>query len=127
MAVLFSTLAALALLLAAIGIYGLIAQSVSQRTREMGIRLALGATAGNIVRQTAAPGITLAIAGVACGLILAFFATRLLTSLIYGVSATDPITFIAVAALLILVAVLASLLPALRLTRLDPAQTLREE
>jgi predicted permease len=127
MAVLFSTLAALALLLAAIGIYGLIAQSVAQRTREMGIRLALGATATNIVRQTAAPGIVLAIVGVICGLVLSWFATRLLTSLIYGVSATDPITFIAVAVLLIVVAIFASLLPALRLTCLDPAQTLREE
>ena len=127
MAVLFSSLAGLALLLAAIGVYGLVAQSVAERTREMGIRLALGATPRHIVRQAAAPGIFLALAGVACGLILSFFAARLLTSLIYGVSPTDPLTFIAVACLLIAVAALASILPALRLAHLDPAQTLRDE
>ncbi len=127
MAVLFSTLGALALLLSAIGVYGLIAQSVAQRTREMGIRLALGATTNGIIRQAAAPGLILALAGVACGLVLSYFTARLLTSLIYGISATDPFTFVTVAALLILVAGLASILPALRLARLDPAQTLREE
>ena len=127
LAVLFSTLACLALLLSAIGVYGLIAQSVAQRTREMGIRLALGATANNIVRQASTPGIVLATLGVACGLVLSFFATRLLTSVLWGISATDPLTYLAVAILLIGIAALASLIPALRLTRIDPAQTLRDE
>jgi predicted permease len=126
-ATLFSALAGLAILLAALGVYGLIAQSVAQRTREMGIRMALGATVSDVIRTAAAPGILLSVAGIAGGLLLALFATRLLKSLIWGVTPTDPVTFFSVAVLLILVAALASALPALRLTRLDPAQTLRNE
>jgi predicted permease len=126
-AVLFSSLAALALLLAALGVYGLIAQSVAERTREMGIRLALGATAQGVVRAAALPGIRLALAGIAAGLILALYATRLMKSLIWGIPATDPWTFITVAILLIVVATVSSTIPALRLTRLDPAQTLRQD
>ncbi len=126
-AALFSALAGLALALAALGLYGLIAQSVAQRTREMGIRMALGATVQNVVRAAAAPGIALALSGITAGLVLALFATRLLKGLIWGVTATDPLTFGVVAALLVAVAALASILPALRLTHLDPAVTLREE
>jgi ABC-type antimicrobial peptide transport system permease subunit len=126
-AALFSALACLAILLAALGVYGLIAQSVAQRTREMGIRMALGASVGSVIKTAVAPGIFLSIAGIAAGLILALFATRLLKSLIWGVTATDPITFLSVALLLIAIAALSSALPALRLTRLDPAQTLRDE
>jgi predicted permease len=126
-AALFSAFAGLAILLAALGVYGLVAQSVAQRTREMGIRLALGATTENIVRVVAAPGILLSVAGIGAGLILAIFAARLLKSLIWGVSATDPVTFIVVALVLIAVAGLSSVIPALRLARLDPAQTLRDE
>lgn len=126
-AILFSTLAALALALAALGLYGLIAQSVAQRTREMGIRLALGATTGDIVRSAAAPGIRLALFGIAAGLVLAIFAARLLKDLIWGVPATDPVTFAVVAALLVVVAAVSSMIPALRLLRLDPAVTLRDE
>jgi predicted permease len=126
-ATLFSALAGLTILLAALGVYGLIAQSVAQRTREIGIRMALGATAGNVIGATVAPGILLSLGGTASGLILALFATRLLKSLIWGVSATDPATFVSVALLLIGVAALASGLPALRLIHLDPAQTLRNE
>lgn len=126
-AAIFSTLAALAILLAALGVYGLIAQSVAQRTREMGIRMALGASVGNIVKTAVAPGISLALAGITVGLILALFTTRLLKSLIWGITTTDPLTFISVALLLIGVAALSSGIPALRLTRLDPAQTLRDE
>jgi predicted permease len=126
-ATLFSALAGLAILLAALGVYGLIAQSVAQRTREMGIRMALGASVGSVVKTAAAPGISLALAGIAAGLISALFATRLLKSLIWGVTATDPLTFIFVALLLIAVAAISSIFPALRLTRLDPAQTLRDE
>ncbi len=126
-ATLFSALAGLALLLAALGIYGLIAQSVAQRTREMGIRLALGATVSDVIQAAALPGILLSLAGIACGLVLALFATRLLQSLIWGVTTTDPLTFISVTVLLLFVAIVSSTLPALRLTRLDPARTLRNE
>jgi predicted permease len=127
LATLFSILAGLALLLAALGVYGLVAQSVSERTREMGIRLALGATTQNIIRTAAAPGIVLTLGGAAAGLLLSVFATRLLKSLIWGVSATDPLTFGVVALVLVAVAASAPLVPSLRLTSLDPAQTLRDE
>ncbi|HEY7306156.1 MAG TPA: ABC transporter permease [Bryobacteraceae bacterium] len=126
-AALFSALGGLALGLAALGLYSLIAQSVAQRTREMGIRLALGATVQDVVRAAAGPGITLAVAGIGAGLILAFFATRLMKGLIWGVTPNDPLTFIIVAGLLVVVAALSSILPALRLIRLDPAVTLRSE
>lgn len=126
-ATLFSALAGLAVLLAALGVYGLVAQSVAQRTREMGIRLALGATVQNIIRTAAAPGIALSLAGIACGLMLCVFATRLLKSLLWGVAPTDAVTFAAVAALLMIIALAASAIPALRLAHLDPSQTLRHE
>lgn len=126
-ATVFSALAGLAILLAALGVYGLIAQSVSQRTREMGIRLALGATVENVVREAAVPGITLALVGIGAGLLLALFATRILKGLIWGITATDPLTFVVVGVLLVLVAAISSVIPALRLTRLDPAVTLRDE
>jgi putative ABC transport system permease protein len=127
LAALFSALAGLALLLAALGVYGLVAQSVSQRRREMGIRLALGATTRNVIRTVAAPGILLTLSGAAAGLILSLFAARLLKSLIWGVSAFDPVTFGTVALLLVVVAGFASLVPSFRLSSLDPAQTLRDE
>jgi predicted permease len=126
-ATLFSWFAGLAVLLCALGVYGLIAQSVAQRTREFGIRLALGARSQDIIRNAVLPGVKLSLAGIACGLILSFFATRLLKSLIWGVTATDTTTFLTAAALLITIAALASFIPALRLVKLDPAQTLRDE
>lgn len=126
-AVLFSAFAGLAILLCALGVYGLIAQSVAQRTREFGIRLALGASTKNIIRNAILPGIKLSVAGIACGIVLSLFATWLLKSLIWGITATDAATFAAVSLLLIAVALLASLIPALRLLKLDPAQTLRDE
>jgi predicted permease len=126
-AALFSTLAALSVILVALGIYGLIAHSVAQREREMGIRMALGATSSQVVRAAALPGLTLSLAGIGCGALIATFATRLLKSLIWGVSSYDPLTFVAVFLLLALVSLVSSLFPALRLTRLDPAQTLRSE
>jgi predicted permease len=126
-AVLFSAFAALALLLVAIGVYGLTAQSVAQRTREMGIRLALGATSSEVVRAAAAPGIVLSLSGIGAGLMLALFVTRLLKSLIWGVKPTDPLTVAGVAFLLVTVAAAASFLPAVRLAQIDPAQTLRDE
>jgi predicted permease len=126
-ATIFSVLAALATLLAVLGLYGLIAQSVAQRKREMGIRLALGATGNGVIRAAAVPGIALSLAGIAFGVVLALFATRLLKSQIWGIAPTDPATFVTVALLLIGVAAVASIVPALRLARLDPAQTLRDE
>jgi len=110
-----------------LGVYGLIAQSVAQRTREFGIRLALGAKTDNIIRAAVLPGIKLSVAGIACGIVLSLFAARLLKSLIWGITPTDATTFISVATLLIIVAIVASLIPALHLVKLDPARTLRDE
>jgi predicted permease len=118
-------LGGVALLLAAIGIHGLIASSVSERTRELGIRLALGATTGQVLRTVVLPGVVLATAGVAIGIALAFPVSRLLQSFLWGVTPTDPLTFAAVIVTLLSVALIASLIPALRVLRLDPALTLR--
>ena len=126
-AVLLGALAGLALLLAAVGIYGLIANSVAERTRELGIRLALGATVAQAIRAVALPGIALALAGVVAGSVLAEFASQLLRHLVWGVRPGDPLTFAAVGIGLLGVAAAASFLPALRVTRLNPAETLRQE
>jgi predicted permease len=126
-AVLLGALAGLALLLAAVGIYGLIANSVAERTRELGIRLALGATVAQAMRAVALPGVALALAGVAAGSVLAGFASQLLRRLVWGVRPGDPLTFMAVGLVLLGVAAAASFLPALRVTRLSPAETLRQE
>jgi len=126
-AMLVGIMAALALVLAAVGIYGLIAQSVVERTREMGIRMALGASARQAVAAVAMPGIALALVGCVAGCVLAAGAVRVLRHLVWGVSTTDPATFAGVAVGLLLVAVAASLIPALRIVRLNPAETLREE
>jgi hypothetical protein len=124
---LLTTLAAAAVLLAAIGIHGLIATSVTERTREIAIRLALGSTAGKAVRAAAMPGVWLALAGVAAGVLPALAFARLVRHLIWGVSATDPMTFVGAALALVAVAAVASLAPALRILRLDPATTLRHD
>jgi hypothetical protein len=126
-AVLLGSLAGLALLLAAVGIYGLIANSVAERTRELGIRLALGASVAQAVRSVALPGVVLALAGVVVGSVLAGFATQMLRHLVWGVRPGDPLTFAAVGLVLLGVAAAASFLPALRITRLNPAETLRQE
>jgi len=126
-AVLLGALAGLALLLAAVGIYGLIANSVAERTRELGIRLALGATVAQAIRAVALPGVALALAGVVAGSVLALFASQLLRHLVWGVRPGDPVTFVAVGVGLLAVAAAASFLPALRVTRLNPAETLRQE
>jgi predicted permease len=127
LATLFSVLAGLAMLLASLGVYGLVAQSVAQRTREMGIRLALGATTRNLIHSAAGPGLALALSGVGAGLLLSIFATRLLKKLLWGVTTGDPLTLLSVALLMLASAGLASVLPALKLSRLDPVQTLRNE
>ena len=126
-AALFSILAGLGLLLAAIGLSGLISQSVAQRRHELGIRMALGATAGQAMGKAMKPGIVLAVTGLGVGYVLSRVAVRFLEHLLWGVPATDPVTFVATAGLLLLVAVVASLVPALQILRLNPAQTLRNE
>ena len=115
-----------ALLLAATGIYGLISYSVAQRTSEIGIRLALGATRKNIFRIILGQGLRLVLIGLALGLVGAFALTRLVRSLMFGVTPSDPLTFLAVSALLILITLAAGGLPALRATKLDPLRALRE-
>jgi predicted permease len=120
-------LGAVALLLAAIGIHGLIASSVSERTRELGIRLALGATTRQVIAAVVMPGIILAAIGVAIGSVAALATVRLLRSFLWGVQPMDPVTFAIVISGLLSVALVASLIPALRVLRLDPARTLRAQ
>jgi predicted permease len=119
--------ALLALALSAIGIYGVLAYTVAQRTREFGIRMALGATAGNVVGMVVKHGVRLAALGLAFGLATAFAVTRLMTTLLYGVRPTDPAIFFAVAAALMTVALVASVIPSFRVTRIRPATALRSE
>ena len=118
---------ATALALAAIGIYGVVAYSVTQRTREIGIRIALGAARGDVLRMVARGALQLAAAGVVCGVVGGIALTRLMKTLLYAVSPTDPRTFAAVAALLALVTLAAAFVPALRAARVDPTVTLRYE
>ena len=124
---LLTLFAAIALALAAIGIYGLISYAVEQRTQEIGIRVALGAARGQVLRMIVLDGAKLAAIGVAVGLAVAFGVTRLLASLLYGVKATDPLTLAGAAAAIGLVALAASYIPALRAAAVDPNQALRHE
>jgi putative ABC transport system permease protein len=126
-ALLLSAFAALAFLLTAIGLYGVISYSVVQRTREMGIRIALGAQNQNIFLMVLRRGAMLTLIGAAIGLTTSFFAARLLRALLYEISPIDPATFIAVPLLLLAVALLASYLPARRAARVDPLVALRYE
>ncbi|HTL42731.1 MAG TPA: ABC transporter permease [Vicinamibacterales bacterium] len=127
MMLLVAGLGVLALVLSAVGLQGLIASSVSERTRELGVRLALGATGSQVMGNVVVPGLTIALVGVTIGSLAALATTRLMQSFIWGVKATDPLTFIAVVATLLAVALLASVIPAMRVLRLDPAKTLRAE
>ncbi|HEY2380211.1 MAG TPA: FtsX-like permease family protein, partial [Terriglobia bacterium] len=126
-AVLLEIAAGLCLLLSTAGTFAMISNSVAERTREFGIRLALGSTAGRAIRNCAMSGIVCAGAGVIIGLGLARAGTRFLEGMLYGITAYDPSTYIAAAAGVMAVAALASLVPARRIAKLDPAQTLRHE
>jgi putative ABC transport system permease protein len=126
-ALLLSVFAALALLLAAVGVYGLVAYTANQRTREIGIRIALGAARHNILGMVLADGLWLVLAGTAIGLTIALVFTRLLRGMLFGVNATDPVTFAVVSALLLCVSLAACWVPARRATRVNPIIALRHE
>jgi putative ABC transport system permease protein len=126
----FSTLllaifAGLALVLAAVGIYGVMSYSVAQQTREIGIRIALGAQRSDVLKMTVIQGLKLVAIGLVIGVAAAFVLTRVMASLLFGISATDPVTFLTISVLLLAVALLASFIPALRATRIDPMVALR--
>jgi putative ABC transport system permease protein len=125
--IVLSVFGVVAVLLAAIGVYGVIAQGVAERRREIGVRMALGATDGQIVRLFLRHGLLVVAVGVACGVLMALAAARSLASLVFGVTVTDPATLSAVAALLTGVTLLACYLPARSATRVDPLEALRSE
>jgi ABC-type antimicrobial peptide transport system permease subunit len=127
LAQLLTLFAALALVLSTIGIYGVLSYMVNERRREFGIRLALGATPASVIRMVLGTGLILTLAGIGAGLAIAFAAGRALTSLLYGVGSTDPLTMWAVVLLIGVVALLACYIPGRSATRVDPMVALRTE
>jgi putative ABC transport system permease protein len=119
--------AVISLILAGVGLYGLISISTSQRTQEIGVRMALGAQTSTILKMVIGEGVLLAVIGVAVGLVGSFLLTRFLNTMLFGITPTDPVTFASISGLLILVALLASYIPARRATKVDPAIALRQE
>ncbi|MBI2684784.1 MAG: ABC transporter permease [Acidobacteria bacterium] len=124
---LLGALSGLGLLLCVLGVYGLVASSVAERTREIGIRLALGASVPGVIQKAMRPGLLWSLAGILAGVPLLYLGRTVLAGLIYGVSEVDPLTYLGIAVVLLAAVGAASLLPALKLTRLDPAVTLRNE
>jgi ABC-type antimicrobial peptide transport system permease subunit len=123
----FSLFGGVALTLAAMGLFGLVAYAVAQRTREIGVRMALGATRASVVRLMIAQGTMPAAVGLALGMVAAFFSTRVLSGLLFETSATDPATFLRMPLMLVAVTVLACAWPARRAASVDPAEVLRQE
>ena len=124
---LLSCFAGIALMLSAIGLYGLLSYMVVQRTLEIGLRMALGAQRTDVVRMIVRRGLTLALIGLGAGLAISAMMTRLLSRMLYGIRPSDPTTFVAMAAILLVVSLVASSVPAFRAARLDPMETLREQ
>ena len=126
-AALMAGFAALAALLAAIGIYGVMSYTVAERTREIGVRMALGAQTGNVMRMVMGRGMALAVAGAMIGLGASFALPRLMSDLLFGVQATDLPTLVAITLLLLAVALVSCFIPARRATKVDPLVALRDE
>jgi ABC-type antimicrobial peptide transport system permease subunit len=124
---LLGSFAGIALIIAALGIYGVISYTVSQRTRELGIRIALGAQRERVLRLVIRQGLALTMAGVAIGLVAAYALTRVIATLLFGVAPADPATFCGVAGIFLVIAWLASYLPARRAASVDPIIAMRAE
>jgi len=124
---LFTAFALLGLILGAVGIYGIVSYSVTQRTHEIGIRMALGARTGNVLSLIMKNGLTLVLTGIVIGVGSALMLTRFLSTLLFGVEPTDGVTFVIVSAVFFVIAIVAALIPALRATRVDPLIALRYE
>src|SRR5262249_36194430 len=124
---LLGSLAALGLAIAAVGLYSVVAYTVAQRTKEIGIRVALGAAPRDVLGMVLSDGMRVAIAGIAAGIAAALAMSRLLASLLYGIEATDPLSFVAAPAALVLLTLAASYLPATRAAAVDPIGALRQE